>query len=558
MVDPSKSALPSSSSLEETQDYRTAEIAVEVSAPSGLAESSEPRTSGSQSAGPAPRIGVVGKEQRPRFLSETESLLRGRLKAAAVDLMVVLGLGFAGNSLAGNFQWLTLRILILGLVIGSYGWLRRRIDLGMNVLRAIEAILFGGVALQVALMMYSRVKSAAANGDSLALLGAADFFFVAFCLHILTYGIFMPNSWRRAAVVMSIFAAVPYVVWYSLIWTDAEVASSVARQTMIWPLPAPWIAALIGTWGSHIIHRARREAFQARQILQYRLQQQIGTGGMGDVYRAEHILLKRPCAIKLIKPERAGDAATLKLFEREVIATARLSHWNTIDIYDYGHTEDGTFFYVMELLQGESLQSLVARCGPLPAGRVIGLLAQVCDALQEAHLAGLIHRDIKPANIFVTRRGGLFDVAKLLDFGLVREVATGPADVSSQRGFSGTPAYMAPEQALHYEAVDGRSDIYALGGVGCFLLTAQPPFSGKSVAELLMAHATLPPPDLTQRGIPPDLAHVLQQCLAKDPGDRMTTAAELATALRACESASQWTSELASAWWHSYAPPRVT
>jgi serine/threonine-protein kinase len=272
---------------------------------------------------------------------------------------------------------------------------------------------------------------------------------------------------------------------------------------------------------------------------------------MGDVYLAEHILLKRPCAIKLIKPERAGDTATLKLFEREVIATARLSHWNTVDIYDYGHTDDGTFFYVMELLDGDSLQALVARVGPMPPARVVWLLAQVCDALQEAHDAGMIHRDVKPANIFVTRRGGLWDVAKLLDFGLVKEIAANEASKPCNAGFSGTPAYMAPEQARQYESVDARADLYALGGVAHFLLAGQPPFSGQSVGELLAAHAFGTVRPFSQRGVevPSDLEHIAMRCLAKSPADRFQSARQLGVALRACRCAADWDQERAATWW---------
>lgn len=508
-------------------------------------------TRSSGPAGPAARIGLIEPGGRPRFSAETESLLRGRLRAAAIDLIVILGLGFVGNSLAGNFQWLLLRVLILSLVIASYFLLRGSRPLNIRALRSIEAILFGGVALQVALMMYARVLAYGKAGDAVSMHTAADFFVAAFCLHILTYGIFMPNSWKRAAIVMLVFAAIPYAVWFGILWTVPECASLAAANRAMWPIPVPLMAALIGTWGSHIIHRTRREAFQARQLLQYRLQDQIGSGGMGEVYRAEHVLLKRPCAIKLIRPDRAGDQSNLKLFEREVIATARLSHWNKVDIYDYGHTEDGTFFYVMELLEGASLQSLVQRCGPLPPERAAWLLAQVCDALEEAHRAGLIHRDIKPANIFVSRRGGQWDVAKLLDFGLVREVSESSPAEAVQRGFSGTPAWMAPEQALHYHSVDGRADLYALGAVAWYMLTGKPPFSDRDIGQLLLAHATRPvdPPSSVVAGIPHDIEQVVLRCMEKDPAERFQSARDLAAALRSCECAGRWNADFAQAWW---------
>ena len=184
----------------------------------------------------------------------------------------------------------------------------------------------------------------------------------------------------------------------------------------------PLIAAVASVCGTHLINTLRREVFEAKQLGQYRLVKLLGAGGMGEVYLAEHRMLKRPCAIKLIHPDRAGDPRVLARFEREVRMTARLSHWNTVEIFDYGRTDDGTFFYVMEYLPGLSLEDLLERHGPLPAERVVHLLRQTCHGLREAHEVGLIHRDIKPGNIFAAQRGGLYDVVKLLDFGLVKPV----------------------------------------------------------------------------------------------------------------------------------------
>src|SRR5262249_22791118 len=179
------------------------------------------------------------------------------------------------------------------------------------------------------------------------------------------------------------------------------------------------------------------------------------TGGMGEVYLAEHRLLRRPCAVKLIRPERVSDPHSLDLFEREVQATAGLTHPNTVEVYDYGRTEDGTFYYVMEYLSGLTLEELVCRHGPLPPGRVVFLLRQVCDALQEAHDAGLVHRDVKPGNIMVCTRGGMHDVAKLLDFGLVEPQDSGKTD--GRLALVGTPTYMSPEQATARNRPDARS-----------------------------------------------------------------------------------------------------
>ena len=222
---------------------------------------------------------------------------------------------------------------------------------------------------------------------------------------------------------------------------------------------------------------------------------------MGEVYLAEHQLLKRPCAVKLIRPDRVTDPTALARFEREVRLTATLSHPNTVEIYDYGRTEDGTYYYVMEYLPGLSLAELVDRHGPLPPGRAVYLLRQVCQALREAHAAGLIHRDIKPSNIFAARRGGMDDVAKLLDFGLVLPAAWTVAPHLSEEGqILGTPLFMSPEQAMGGRPLDERSDIYSLGAVAYYLLTGRPPFDADGGLRVMIAHVHDPvvPPSLVQ------------------------------------------------------------
>jgi serine/threonine-protein kinase len=303
----------------------------------------------------------------------------------------------------------------------------------------------------------------------------------------------------------------------------------------------------------HIINSLRHEAFRARQMGQYHLKEPIGAGGMGEVYLAEHLLMKRPCAIKLIRPEKAGDPTVLARFEREVRATAKLSHWNTIDIYDYGRADDGTFYYVMEFLPGMSLQELVTKYGPLPAERVIYLLRQVCDALQEAHGQGLIHRDIKPANIFAAERGGLHDVGKLLDFGLAKPLISGDgdSDLTQSGTVTGSPLFMSPEQATGDEEPDARSDIYSLGAVMYFLLTGKPPFNHEKPIKVLVAHASETPKPLHELRdeVPDDLESVVLRCLAKRPQLRYQTAAELAAALSDCEAATRWNRDHAARWW---------
>jgi serine/threonine-protein kinase len=273
---------------------------------------------------------------------------------------------------------------------------------------------------------------------------------------------------------------------------------------------------------------------------------------MGEVYLAEHQFLKRPCALKVIRPGKAVDPRTLERFMREVQLTATLSHPNTVEIYDYGRAEDGTYYYVMEYLPGLSLAELVERHGPLPPARAVYLLRQVCGALGEAHAAGLIHRDIKPSNIFAARRGGMDDVAKLLDFGLVRPAAAARASHLSEEGqILGTPPFMSPEQATGGRELDERGDIYALGAVAYHLLTGRPPFDEAGGIAALIAHARDPvlPPSRVRAGIPEDLERVVLRCLAKDPADRYPDAEGLERALGECACAGEWDQRRAAQWW---------
>lgn len=270
---------------------------------------------------------------------------------------------------------------------------------------------------------------------------------------------------------------------------------------------------------------------------------------MGVVYKASHALLGRPAAIKLLPPERAG-AEDVKRFEREVKVTSRLTHPNTIAIYDFGRTREGSFYYAMEYVDGLDLQTLVERDGPQDPARVAHLLAQLAGALVEAHAAGLVHRDIKPANAMVCERGGALDVLKVLDFGLVKTSASG-SDVteSAARHVVGTPLYLSPEAVVAPESVDARSDLYALGAVGYFLLTGEPPFSGRNVVEVCAQHLSSAPvpPSARRAGIPRELDQLILDCLAKAPDARPANAAALRASLLGL--AAKWTEERAARWW---------
>jgi serine/threonine-protein kinase len=298
----------------------------------------------------------------------------------------------------------------------------------------------------------------------------------------------------------------------------------------------------------------QRRAFEAERraerIGQYALKRKLGAGGMGEVWLAEHGLLKRPCAGKFVRPELAAHPAASGRFAREVQAVTGLTHPNTVRVYDYGRADDGSFYYVMEYLDGPTLDQLVRDRGPLPPGRVVYLLRQLCGALAEAHAAGLVHRDVKPGNVIVARLGGVCDVAKLLDFGLVLDesAAGGDGRLTRAGAVMGTPAYMPPEQAAG-EAVDARGDVYALGAVAYFALTGRPPHEGKTARQVLAAVLTepVPPP----AGVPADLAAVVTRCLARDPADRFATVRDLDRALAGCGCSADWSGDLAAAAWQA-------
>jgi serine/threonine-protein kinase len=307
---------------------------------------------------------------------------------------------------------------------------------------------------------------------------------------------------------------------------------------------------------SGIIYGLRREVRQAMQLGQYRLEAVLGAGGMGIVYRAHHALLKRPTAIKLLPPEKAG-ATTLARFEREVKLTARLTHPNTITIFDYGHTSDGVFFYAMELLEGATVDEIIRCDGAQPAERVIHILTAVAGALEEAHGIGLIHRDIKPANIMLCEQGGQPDVPKLLDFGLVKDVGDEDAALTREGDIAGTPLYMAPEALTSPGNVDARSDIYAVGAVGYFLLTGQHVFTGKTLMEVCGHHlhtTPVPPSERLEAPLPEDLEALILDCLEKDPGQRPQSAPALRERLAACRESDIWTPMEARRWWDAHGP----
>ena len=509
-----------------------------------------------------PAVGLVAGS-RPRLSRETQSLLRRRLRAVALFFLLAFTVFFLVNLVSEHSLPWALFALPVVLCAGALWVLVAGPDLSMRALRTIELSLFGGLMVFLVLGEYAdvaRILRQFEHADPLRReaelrVGLILFIFEYFAL-MLIYGMFIPNPWPRAAAVVSTMVAAPVGVALVAAARFPVVADVLTREgsaeDQLIGLIYLITGATLATYGTHVVHRLRTQVFEARQLGQYRLLQPLGVGGMGEVYLAEHQLLKRPCALKLIRPERVNDPSALQRFEREVRATAKLSHPNTIEIYDYGRTDDGVFYYVMEFLPGISLAEMVSRHGPMPAERVIHFLRQTCGALCEAHAMGMVHRDIKPANIFAAQRGGLFDVAKLLDFGLVKPLAEPDQMQLTQVGtISGSLLYISPEQALARQELDARTDIYALGATAYCLLTGRPPFTGETPTELIVSHVRdeVTPPSQLRDNVPEDLERVVLRCLAKAPADRYPDAATLEADLAACRDAGQWTRQRAARWW---------
>ena len=388
---------------------------------------------------------------------------------------------------------------------------------------------------------------------------------------LLVYAVYVPSTARRTLVVAALMTLpllgsvfIAFRAWDPVLhdppaatWPKGKVgdiAYAATVMTSVW-----WaIAVAMAAAFSQTIYGLRKAVSEVRRLGQYTLEQKLGEGGMGVVYRASHAMLRRPTAIKLLLADRAGKDA-LTRFEREVQRTAMLTHPNTVTVFDYGRTTDGVFYYAMELLEGASLDELVDVDGPQPEERVIHLLEQAAASLAEAHDAGLIHRDIKPGNILIVDRGGIPDLVKVLDFGLVKDVgretrdgaASEPA-VTKENTITGTPLYIAPEAVIAPETVDARTDLYALGAVGYWLLTGTHVFGGKSILEVCAHHLhSVPESPSARLGAPVsrDLEALLLECLAKRPEDRPISANVLRERLRACVAAGRWTNARAAQWW---------
>ncbi|MBF8293084.1 MAG: pknB 9 [Steroidobacteraceae bacterium] len=383
----------------------------------------------------------------------------------------------------------------------------------------------------------------------------------------LLFTVVIPTPPRRAMMAaLASVSSVPVVIWFEI--TVYPISFKPSPEQFFFGLVFPYLLVVVMAYvGARVVYALGTEVSRARELGSYHLVERLGQGGMGEVWRARHRMLARPAAVKLIRPSVTWDARSVvsedaqRRFEREAQAIASLRSPHTIELFDFGVADDGTFYYVMELLDGLNADELVRRTGPVPAERAIHMLRQICHSLSEAESCGLVHRDIKPANIFICRYGEDYDFVKVLDFGIVKaaeDVAETGVALTLENVVHGTPAFIAPEQALGGSALDGRADIYATGCVVYWLLTGQLVFTADTPLALLMHHAQTPPTPpsaRTELPIPAALDQLVLSCLAKDPGDRPQTARELLRRLATVDGANAWTEDRARDWWARYQPP---
>jgi eukaryotic-like serine/threonine-protein kinase len=376
---------------------------------------------------------------------------------------------------------------------------------------------------------------------------------------VLVFSMIAPTTPRRMLTASLTAASMdPLAVWATHL-TGRPTPTLV--ETLLQFAPN-YIAAFVAVVPQNLLQRLSRRLREAQEMGSYQLIELLGEGGMGEVWRARHRLLARSAAIKIVRPEvlasTPGDAKlTLRRFEREAQATAALSSPHTIRVFDFGMTDEGTFYYVMELLTGRDLESLVKEFGPLPASRAVFLLRQACHSLADAHARGLVHRDVKPANIFVCRMGLEYDFVKVLDFGLVKfdGRAEGRTIMTLDRTTTGTPAYMAPEVILGDANVDRRADVYSVGCVAYYLLTGQLVFDADTPMKMMMQHVQaepIPPSQRTELPIPRDLDEMVMACLQKNPDKRPQDAVELFQL--ASRQTSGWDHGTARTWWEAHLP----
>ncbi|HET9930849.1 MAG TPA: serine/threonine-protein kinase [Polyangiaceae bacterium] len=496
---------------------------------------------------------TVEAPSAPRNTEEGRALLQARLSqfgrvgmglsatflAIAVAITLALRLPGGVATIFSQIGWFGISFVVWA--ITRRGVLSTRALLAVDVI-ATQIHCAVGIALGWGLPIYARPELVQ----------------LVFINDLLAIRAFLVPSTSLRTALLGVFPTVGVVVsmLFQYDGRTLAVGAPSARSLAVVAATLGFATVVITTLTSRTIFSLRERVRAALQLGQYTLLEKLGEGGMGVVYKASHAMLKRPTAIKVLPPERAGQH-NLARFEREVQLTSMLTHPNTVSIYDYGRTPDGCFYYAMEYLDGVDLETLIAIDGPQEPARVVHILSQVCGALSEAHGIGLVHRDVKPANVLVCVRGGVADLAKIVDFGLVKSLQGGALDATHTAvdQIVGTPLYMAPEAMTSPDSLGPRSDLYALGAVAYYLLTGSPPFTGQSIVEICAHHLHTSPRPVSEQSpkkVPEALERVVMACLAKRPEDRPESADALARWLAACDIPA-WSNEQARAWWETHA-----
>jgi tRNA A-37 threonylcarbamoyl transferase component Bud32 len=505
---------------------------------------------------------LIVEDAGERTKREEAETLRARLRLAVV---VWLAHWLIYSTLLLHYRFpapysAVLEVTVLVMMAVVLG--RRKGKWSLSSLRWLEFLVFAAIVQRNLIgqgVTFGKDLLAVLNSDE-PLIAHASNIAAPWVEVIIVYGLLIPNRWQRCARVVIALAISPL----ALLAGAAHHFDVLGHPMVVGTLEVAGLrvafAAAIAILGSYGMQMLRREVRQARELGQYSLQQRLGQGGMAEVYLAEHRLLRRLCAIKLIRAENADDPHAQRRFAREVRAMTRIRHPHIVEIFDYGVSAEGKFYYVMEYLTGHNLEELVHRHGPLPPGRVVYLLRHIMSALEAMHGQGVIHRDIKPSNIFLSAP----DVVKVFDFGLVHVeagvlTAADAGKLTRDNRVVGTPAYMAPEQIDLTRPIDARSDLYAVGLVTYFLLAGGNPFARDEVRKIFAAHMHEEAPPLREvvPGVPADLAGIVHRCLAKNPDDRYPDAASMREAVESCCSAQDWNAARADAWWREVAAVSV-
>lgn len=491
-----------------------------------------------------PHAGMMAaqSESPASFAGKVAGDARLRVRAAALVALALWGLYILVESIRGHVDdFIGGTALTVGLGSAALLWASTR-SLGAKTMAGIGSLYLLGTSFAIA-----AVEQHAGMAVGLGAGVSWTALWVAF------FPLLVPCSPRRTLVKALVAAtATPLAFLLLVVLPGRPIPAPLELVALFVPV---YVAALMAFAGAKMLEKLGDRLSQAVSVGRYELVRKLGEGGMGEVWEARHRQLARPVALKVITPKREDDTTQRRRFEREARVTAALQSPHTVQLYDYGTTDQGQLFYAMELLEGMDLEALTQRHGVMPEERVVHLLLQVCHSLRDAHENGLVHRDIKPANLFVCRRGADRDFVKVLDFGLVKVEATEPdAKLTELGAVPGTPAYMAPELAQGDDATP-RSDLYALGCVAYQLLSGHMVFPDRShPMQQIFAHAQEPPPGLDPAlGVSERLEALVLACLAKDPADRPASVAALEDALRETGLAAGWTAARAQAWWEAEA-----